>query len=286
MPLVNGPDAPDPFAIVVDGQTWVFATNGGGRNVPAATWSPDGEVVVHDALPILPGWADRGWTWAPAIAPTAGGWTMWFTARHRASGRQCVGAGRATSIGGPYIPAAEPLLCDLARGGAIDASPVVDDGRLVLVFKVDGNCCGLPTTIEAVELDPTGMNVIGGPVELLRADQPWEAGLIEAPSMRRSPNGGWLLLYSANLWDTVDYAVGVARCETPMGPCRKQAMAALDDDAFPGAGGAEFVPGSDLVVLHEWAPEGVGYESGSRRRLRVASVDEIGTQVVLRVLAA
>ncbi len=186
-------DAPDPFVVFDGGRPWVFTTNAGRRNVPVAGGGPGGDpsvTSVTDALPDLPPWAAPGFTWAPAATHTGDGWTLWFTAQHVASGRQCIGSARAERPEGPYHPVAEPLVCDLARGGSIDPSPVVDDdGRLLLLYKSDGNCCGLPSTIDQVELDPTGTRVIGPRIELLRADQAWEGGVIEAPTMARGPTG-------------------------------------------------------------------------------------------------
>lgn len=278
-------DGPDPFVVMHAGRAWVFTTNAMGRNVPVATLGPDGSTIVTDALPDLPEWAVTGYTWAPSAAAAEGGWTLWFTARDRITGRQCVGAARASDPQGPYEPDPGPLLCDGDLGGSIDPSPVVaPDGRLTLLYKTDGNCCSLPTTIRAVALDSYGTGLAGTPVELLREDSSWEGGVIEAPSMVFGPDGGWWLVYSANRWASSKYAVGAARCETPMGPCQKQAIPALDDDAYPGAGGAEFVAQTQLVVLHEWAPTGVGYKSGSHRRVRLGRVEELCGRLTIRII--
>ena len=34
-------------------------------------------------------------------------------------------------------------------------------------------------------------------------------------------DGGYDLFYSANNWDSADYAIGVARCSGVLGPCSK-----------------------------------------------------------------
>ncbi len=278
-------DGPDPFVVMEAGRAWVFTTNAMGNNVPVATLGPDGSTIVTDALLGLPDWAAPGYTWAPSAAAAEGGWTLWFTARDRLTGRQCIGAARSSEPQGPYEADHGPLLCDDDLGGSIDPSPVVaPDGRLTLLYKTDGNCCSMPTTIRAVVLDSYGTGLAGTPVELLREDTSWEGGVVEAPSMVFGPDGDWWLLYSANRWASSKYAVGAARCETPVGPCQKQTVPALDDDAYPGAGGAEFVAQTQLVVLHEWAPEGVGYKSGSHRRVRLGRVEQSCGRLTIRII--
>jgi len=250
-----------------------------------ATLGSDGSTIVTDALPNLPEWAAPGYTWAPSAVAAEGGWTLWFTARDRLTGRQCIGAARSSEPQGPYEADPGPLLCDEDLGGSIDPSPVVaPDGGLTLLYKTDGNCCSMPTTIRSVALDSFGTGLAGTPVELLREDISWEGGVIEAPSMVFGPDGDWWLLYSANRWASSKYAVGAARCETPIGPCQKQTVPALDDDAYPGAGGAEFVAQTQLVVLHEWAPVGVGYKSGSHRRVRLGRVEDTCGRLTIRII--
>jgi hypothetical protein len=77
--------------------------------------------------------------------------------------------------------------------------------------------------------------------------------------MARHPDTGeWLLTWSANRWDTQDYATGLAVCDQPLGPCKrvgdKPWLHNSDDSAvdtsarFGGAGGLSFVMGPDHVL--------------------------------------
>jgi arabinan endo-1,5-alpha-L-arabinosidase len=184
-------DAADPY-VAIDEQPWLFTTNTAAGNVPVVTGGLGGNgVVVADALPRLPDWAEPGFTWAPAVTHSDAGWVLAFTALHAASGRQCIGVATSSVVGGPYDPAAEPLVCDIDRGGSIDPSFVTDDaGAQWLLYKDDGNCCGLPTTLHAVPLTPDAMVVAGLPVDLISADLSWEAGLVEAPSMAKVGDAG------------------------------------------------------------------------------------------------
>jgi arabinan endo-1,5-alpha-L-arabinosidase len=279
-------DAADPF-VAIDDEPWLFTTNNATGNVPVVTRrsedTADG-VVVGDALPVLPDWAEPGFTWAPAVTRTNAGWVLAFTARHAASGRQCIGVATSSAVVGPYSPATEPLVCDLDRGGSIDPSFVTDDaGARWLLYKDDGNCCGLPTTLRAVPLTPDATALAGSAVDLLSADLPWEAGLVEAPSMSKVGDR-WLLLYSANRWDSADYAVGAAWCDSPAGPCEKQSTPALTaGGGLDGPGGVEFVsrsrPNRPLVTFHAWPPGQIGYGDGSTRRLQLGRVEVAGDAV-------
>jgi hypothetical protein len=277
-------DAADPF-VAIDDQPWLFTTNSAAGNVPVVTGgSGGGRVVVADALPRLPDWAEPGFTWAPAVTHSDIGWVLAFTARHAASGRQCIGVATSPVVGGPYSPAAEPLVCDIDRGGSIDPSFVTDDaGGQWLLYKDDGNCCGLPTTLHAVPLTPDATALAGAAVDLLAADQPWEEGLVEAPSMAKIGDR-WLLLYSANRWDSAEYAVGAAWCESPAGPCEKQSAPVLTAGrGLDGPGGVEFVTHSQssrpIVAFHAWPAGQVGYGDGSSRRLELGRVEVVGDAV-------
>lgn len=284
MAVLRQADAADPFVIVDDRRPWLFTTNNAGRNVPVVTGSRADGVVVSDALPTLPAWSVPGFTWAPAVTATDDGWVLAFTARHRASGRQCIGAATSPTVDGPYAPQPDPLVCDPDRGGSIDPSFVADgSGRRWLLYKDDGNCCGLPTALRAAPLSPPATALAGPPALLLAADQPWEDGLVEAPSMAETGNR-WLLLYSGNRWDTAGYAIGAAWCDTPVGPCHKQSHPALTEaDRLEGPGGVEFVSSLDVdgvaVTFHAWPEGDVGYGDGSTRRLQVGRV-ETATGVV------
>ncbi len=52
---------------------------------------------------------------------------MYYTVRHRASGRQCVSVAVSVLPQGPFVDASlAPLVCQFERGGSIDPSPFVD----------------------------------------------------------------------------------------------------------------------------------------------------------------
>ena len=227
---------PDPFVLQHDGRYLAYATNADRdqANVQMAVspdlvnWAPlkDGE-KLHDAMPVLPAWAERGWTWAPEVMKLEDRYLLFFTAREKASGRQCTGVATSTDPLGPFTSSAlEPLICQRDLGGTIDASPFRDaDGKLYLYYKADANAVGKPTDIYVQPMTPDGMGLTGEPTVLLTNDVPWEAHVIESPTMVRQ-GSAYVLFYSANHfgWETDQrlspYAMGYATCAGPAGPCK------------------------------------------------------------------
>jgi beta-xylosidase len=226
---------PDPFILPHGSEFLAYATNAdeGRANVQMArsTNLVDWEFVrdgdrLHDAMPDLPPWAEEGRTWAPEVIAHQGRYLLYFTARERRSEKQCVGVAAAADPRGPFTSdAAAPLVCQRDIGGTIDPAVFRDaDGQLYLYFKNDGNAIGRPTEIFVQRLAPDGLSLTGEPVALLRNDQPWEAHVIESPTMVRHGDS-YVLFFSANHfgWEEHQrlspYAMGYATCEGPMGPC-------------------------------------------------------------------
>lgn len=277
-PLFIG-DYADPFVLADGEDLYLYSTNTFTEHVPVLA-ATTGEVAVEvgDALPELPAWTEPGWVWAPSVLRTADGYVLYYTSRHSASGRQCVGAAFSTSPTGPFTPHGdEPLVCQLEFGGTIDASPfVAASGRKWLLYKNDGNCCDIMTAIWSQELTADGLGFIGEGVPLLLRTEDWEGDLIEGPSMVEVDGRHWLL-YSANDWNSEQYATGIAECESPAGPCTKRPRPWLSSHgSAAGPGGAEqFVDsaGRHWVVYHAWTSDAIGFLNGGRRVLFVVRKD-------------
>ena len=214
---------PDPF-LLKEGDTWyAYATNGSGRNVQMAT-STD---LVHwqlgrDAMPALASWIQLSSSdvWAPEVMKAGDQYLLYYTARDKQSGKQCVGVAVSDKPEGKFKDTRDaPLVCQTDQGGTIDPSPFRDGEQLYLYFKNDGNCCGYPTYIYVQKMAPDGQSLQGDPVQLVRNDKPWEGHVIEAPTMVQH-DGRYYLFYSANNYGGVEYAVGYATCETVAGPCQ------------------------------------------------------------------
>lgn len=234
-------DFPDPFVLRHGNQFLAYATNATGdrANVQMArsTNLVDWEHIstgdqLHDAMPQMPPWAKSGLTWAPEVLKTDTGFALHFTARDKKSDLQCLGAAFSKDPLGPFTSNAEaPLLCQTELGGTIDSHAFRDsDGALYLYYKNDGNNPQFkkPTDIFARRLTPDGLQVVGEEIALLRNDTPWEAHVIEAPTMVRH-DGRYTMFFSANHfgWEKDQrlsvYSMGYAACEGPMGPCKDAA---------------------------------------------------------------
>jgi arabinan endo-1,5-alpha-L-arabinosidase len=258
-------DFPDPDVIAVDGTYYAFATNTPGVNVQYAassdleTWTASRD----DVFPELPAWAEAGRTWAPDVAALPDGrFALYFTAQERESGRQCIGVAVSDAPTGPFVSdQAEPLICPLDEGGAIDASSFVDDdGSRYLAWKNDGNCCGLDTWLRLSTLTPDGLAVVGEPVDLVKQTEEWEGDLVEAPVIVRHADE-YALFYSANDYGGEDYAMGYALAPSITGPYTKADeplfTTAMSGSRALGPGGQDIVvapDGRDRIVYHSWDP--------------------------------
>ena len=257
---------PDPFILWADGTYHAYSTNDSGANVPTLT----SEDLVEwtrgaDAMPDLAEWGNRGKTWAPEVLRREdGAYVLYYTATSAGSGKQCIGRAIADSPEGPFIDESEePLVCQADEGGSIDASPFRDgDGSPYLLWKNDGNCCGLDTFIYSQKLSPDGLSLGGEPERLMKQDAAWEGQLVEAPLMWER-DGEHYLFFSGNAFDSESYAVGYARCEGPSGPCEKASENPIlkTSDGAAGPGHVAIVEdgeGKTWMAYHAWPRDAVG----------------------------
>jgi Glycosyl hydrolases family 43 len=309
--LVDGvaQDLPDPYTLRIDDPAqcgggaapcyYTFSTESGFLgliNVPVVrssdlvhwTWAgpPNtsllgaaGAAPGKDAMPVLAPWAQFAGNWAPSVVvrpnnPPSARYVMYYTARSKDNsawgGKECTGVATSARVDGPYVDSANaPLICVPAAGGTIDPSPfVAADGTLSLEYADDNG-------IHAQNVTPDGLRLAGGEQLLLRADGGyiWEIVRAEGPSMISTPESGILLFYSVNLFTSPDYSVGVARCDTPLGPCRRlySTPVLAKRGAMLGPGGqapVQLPDGSWRLMFHAW-DNVVGYDAGGDRTLHV-----------------
>ncbi|MGW6391414.1 family 43 glycosylhydrolase [Streptomyces sp. NPDC055103] len=283
-------DFADPDVVRVGRVYHAYATNAHGRNIQHATstdlvhWTVD----TADVLPEVGTWVTLdppGHVWAPEVFDNGDGFTLHYTARDRAGGRQCIGVALAASPEGPFRPVGDgPLVCPTEQGGAIDASSYTENGRRHLLWKSDGNCCRLDTWLHLQPVSWDGTRVTGDPVRLLRQDDPptWEQGLVEAPTLVKR-DGRYVLLYSAGDYRTIGYAAGWATADALTGPYVKGVGPFMTTESFAGAiggpGGQDVVTGpggQDRLLFH-----GRGAD-GSRRVLYAADLGFADGRPVVR----
>jgi hypothetical protein len=280
-------DFPDPFVLTTADGYYAYATNSAGgaiqllRSSDLMAWS-----FAGIALSSVPAWAVPGATWAPSVLARGDRFVLFYAVRHRESGRQCISVASGGSPAGPFLDASTgPLVCELDDGGSIDPSPVVaPDGTAYLLWKAEGETAGGRATLRGRRLAADGLTLVGATATLLGVDQAWEGRTVEGPSM--VPAGGsFLLLYSANRWDSASYAVGAARCDTPLGPCRKVPGPVLaTSGTMTGPGGAEVFldrEGRRRVAFHAWDGDAIGYPDS--RFLHIGSVTDAGSRVTVSV---
>jgi xylan 1,4-beta-xylosidase len=224
-PVVRG-DWPDPDVTLIGGTYYAVATSGNWAptfriltSPDLRTWSMAGSVFRRP-----PRWAKDSF-WAPELTQLPNGrFAVFYSAYPRKRpGRPwyCLGVATAPSPLGPWRDLGRPLRC--GRHGAIDATPVVDGDDLHLAYKEDGNAFDRPTRILLQRLRADGLELIGGPRELLRnRPRSWERLVVEAPALVQR-DGWWHMLYSGNLCCSRNcaYAVGAARARTLAGPWRR-----------------------------------------------------------------
>jgi beta-xylosidase len=286
-------DFADPFVIVHNGRFLAYSTNRE-LNLPMAvsrdlvTWErvkdPDDPKKLLDGLPKLGVWAKEGLTWAPEVMEVGGKWLLYYTARDRGSDKQCLGLAVADEPTGPFRDTRDaPFLCQIELGGTIDANPFRDaDGKLYLYYKNDGNAARKPSWIWGQRLSDDGLSVQGEPVTLIRDDKPWEFGLVEAPTMVRSP-AGHRLLYSAAFfgWNKErlsPYATGYAVCTSALGPCKKADQPILNSYSDrklgclsgPGHTSVFQAAGRSFLAFHAWAANSGCRKAYDRRYLYIA----------------
>jgi hypothetical protein len=259
-------DFPDPDVVRVGTIYYGYATNSATGNIQMikssdlAQWK-----VLGDALPHLAAWARPGGTWAPGVFELNGRFVLYYAAIDGLTGKQCISIAVAPQPQGPFVDSStSPLICQLDRGGSIDPSPFLDAGGIpYLTWKSEG-ANGQPPTIWSQQLTADGTAVVGpGPAALLHPSQRWEGGVVEGPSVLLW-SGRYYLFYSANNWDSADYAIGVALCQGPAGPCSK-----LFDHSFVSSQGTMSGPGGPSlftdtqgglwIAFHAWLPSAIGY---------------------------
>ncbi len=111
-------------------------------------------------------------------------------------------------------------------------------------------------------------------------DKPWEGVLVEAPTLWKHA-GKYYLFYSANAYNTPDYAVGYAVADKILGPYTKPEdplLKTILSARIVGPGGQDIVvgpKGGDWILFHGWAG------AAEYRRLYLAPLDwENGVPVV------
>lgn len=269
----------DPFVFQeTSGARHVFTTNRPQVNVPVYSATSENLWTYHgDALPQLPPWAQKGFTWAPEVMKLGENrYALWFTAKDRKSGRQCIGRALSDRPQGPYTDTAGlPAVCDEKRDNTIDPSPYRDtDGKTYLFWKTKEMVNGDSKTIIWLgELDADAQLQPGSIKALLQNDRKWEGEHIEAPTMIKR-RGLYYLFYSAGASTPEGYQVSYATAAKIDGPYSKSDETILGGNkCMKGAGHQSIIPWQSndyLIYYHSVYPERREGKDGPARFLDYA----------------
>ena len=141
-----------------------------------------------------------------------------------------------------------------------------------LLWKVDANAIGGASILRSQPLSADGVALQGEPAELLRYEGGWEWPLIEQPEIVEH-DGTIHLFYAAGWYNTVNYQVGHAVCESVQGPCERTSSDGgwiTSTDGIEGPGALSLEPFEDgyVGVYHAWT-NGVRPAEGEFRSLVV-----------------
>ncbi|HEX3795050.1 MAG TPA: glycoside hydrolase family 43 protein [Acidimicrobiales bacterium] len=281
-------DFPDPYVLRVGSTYFAYATNSAEGNIQIIQSSDLSQwTAVGNALPKLAAWAAPGGTWAPSVLQIGGTYLLYYSAvvAGPGGGEECISVATATRPQGPFSDTSTaPLVCQSTLGGSIDPSPFVNaDGERYLQWKSNG-AANQPAGLWSEELNVSGTGFAAAvPTELLAAGLAWERGVIEAPDLVFS-SGRYYLFYSGNNWNSADYAVGMATCTGPLGPCARVSSTPVfaSDADLAGPGGATVfsdTAGALWMAFDAWVPGSVGYPHS--RSLYVRRISLSGSQVLV-----
>jgi arabinan endo-1,5-alpha-L-arabinosidase len=292
-PVIDA-DFPDPAVLrAADGFYYVFATQGGGRNIQAAR-SRD---LVHwqmlgDALPVKPDWASRTQDfWAPHAVEHGGRYYLYYSAKPDAalSDKErglCLAVATAARPEGPYRDSGRPLQCG---PGFVNIDPMAFDdpatGRKLLYW---GSGFG-PIKVRELAADHLSFAPGSAPIDLV---QPVKSD--DAADYRRLIEGAWVvgrggfyyLFYSGDncCGPKAHYAVLVARSRSATGPFEsRQVSGGAASQAMLAARGIWVAPGHNSIVQDARGNDWIVYHAVDSRRPRTNPSDEINTRRIMLI---
>jgi beta-xylosidase len=275
----------DPHVIKI-GPTWYLYGTWGYNDLSVwlsedlDSWS-NGGVAWH---PTPGSWNDQGKIWAPHVEPAGDSYYLYYSANMR------IGVARSSSPLGPFTEVYDHALVGDGYGGvgdgesdggplgfdpeesAIDAFVLAGvDGSLTMYFaayKPQSCIFGLPMVNHATVSNQP-------PRELICPDLTgWEGFVNEGPWVVER-DGRYLLMYSGNGANTINYAVGYATADDPLGPFVKSPgnpiLRTNPDAGFWGPGHHSLARGAfdDVLIFYHTK---LGREAGWDRNVRYAPV--------------
>lgn len=229
--FIQDGDTADPYVLHYNHKYYLYATSAQthtyGYKVwesdDLVNWIPRGDCFRND-------WQGNEWGtanfWAPEVVSYQGQFYMIYSARS-AEGKLQLALAKAASPLGPFINDAAPLLGDNLE--AIDGHFFFDDDDSIYLYysiEVNSNIVNGHHTAEIyVQKMSHYLRPIGDPVLVATPEQEWELKTgdwrwNEGPTVFKD-KGTYYLMFSANVFNSPDYAIGYAKAASPMGPFYK-----------------------------------------------------------------
>ena len=224
-PMLKGAD---PFILFYQGKYYMYCTTENERELIGAndfsTDTPEGDGIYVYVSDDLKNWTRQGyalkkgdtigekWFWAPEVLEYRGKFYMVYASEEHIA---------IASADHPLGPFTQENKRWLREGMAIDGSFFVDDDGAVYLYyvRLDGQnkifVAKLKDDLSEIEEEY--------PHCLICAEEPWETldCLIAEGPFTLKHKGLYYLTYSCNHTRCIDYAVGYAVSESPIGPFKK-----------------------------------------------------------------
>lgn len=204
----------DPYILYHDGKYYAYGTRINGFEVYISEdlkhWKKNTQLALSPAN----SWGTR-WYWAPEVyyVESKNRFYMFYTVDEHI----CVAS--ANSPTGPFIQSVKKPIVENEK--AIDASLFIDDNGTPYLYYVrftGGNVIWVAEMND--DLQSIKTNTLS---RCIGVEEPWEkiqANVAEGPSVLKI-KGTYYLTYSANHYQSQDYAVGYATSSSPKGPWKK-----------------------------------------------------------------
>ncbi len=237
--------AADPFVLKHEGTYYAYCTA-----APIGYYvytSPDLVNWTNQGLCADMMWGIDKWYWAPEVFERDGKFYLIAHANRN------LGFATADSPLGPFIPEEEFLIPDAIDGHIFED----DDGRMYLYYVGKNDASGY-WDIFGCELNDDVVSIKPGTTKcLLSPKDPWEkvgADVTEGPAILKH-NGTYYLTYSGTGYDSIEYAVGYATSDSPLGDYeRYEANPILSyTSKLHGPGHHSFTTspdGSELIIVY------------------------------------
>jgi beta-xylosidase len=224
-PMLNGAD---PFVLFYEGSYYMYCTTENSDLLVGAndfgTATPEGDGIYVYVSKDMKNWVKHGyalkkgdaigekWFWAPEVLAYRGKFYMVYAAEEHIA---------IASSDHPLGPFKQENKRWLREGGSIDGSFFVDDDGSVYLYYV--RLGGGNRIFVAKMKDDLSEIEEEYPDCLISAEDPWETVdclIAEGPFVLKH-KGLYYLTYSCNHTRCVDYAVGYAVSDSPIGPFKK-----------------------------------------------------------------